>query len=224
VLRQRPNHDPALFGLARARLGLGQPAEARAIVRRVQKPGDRELLLVARSFFYEGRFDSAGAGVNRLVRTSPQSVWANDGLELALLAGAARQDSASLVELARAMMDLETGNLASGTARSMRLRQGGGVVAEAAALLEARLLLSQGQPGPALAKLDSFGLRFPSSALRPRARLEAAYLVRDVLNDDARFRGILESLVLEFPGATCVPIARSLLSETPVPARPGGIR
>jgi tetratricopeptide (TPR) repeat protein len=223
VLRQRPNHAPALLGMSRARLGMGEPAQARAFIRRIERLQDQELLLLARSFLVEGRFDSAADYARRVVRVQPQSALANDGLELLLLLSASRSDSSSVVELARAMAEPQTGAYTSGTRRVVTLAHGRGPVAEAATLLSAQFLLRQGRPQDALIVLDSFPQRFPSSPLRPRAMLEAARVLSDGLNDPARSRRALEALVLEYPGSPYAPIARSLLAGSP-PASPTEVR
>jgi len=223
VLRQKPGHAPALLGMARAQLGMGEPARARTFVRRVARLQERELLLVARSFFLEAAFDSVAYYAGQLVRTQPQSPLANDGLELLLLTRTARSDSAGLAELARAALELETGALTSGAHRAARLTQGSGPVAEAAGLLSVQFLLREKQPARALVLLDSFEYRFPASPLKPRAMLDAARLARDELADPAGSRRRLEKLVLDYPGSPYAAIARSLLAGTPaLPS--GGIR
>ncbi len=224
VLKQNPGHAPALFGMARAQLGLGEARQARTFVRRLDRLQDRELLLVARSFFVEAAFDSAAYYASQLVRTMPQSELANDGLELLLLTRVARSDSTALAELARAMFELETRAFAAGTRRAQTLAQGSGPVAEAAELLTARFLVSERQSARAVAVLDSFEHRFPSSPLRPRARLEAARIVRDELADPAGFRQRLEALVLDYPGSPYSAIARSLLAGAPATLPSGSIR
>ncbi len=223
ILRQKPGHASALFGMARAQLGMGEPARARAFLRRLERLQDQELLLVARSFFLEAAFDSVTYYAGRLVRSQPQSPFANDGLELLLLTQAARSDSAGLVELARAVFELETGALASGARRTFKLAQGHGPVAEAAELLSARFLVREKQPARAIAVLDSFEHRFPASSLKPKAMLDAARLARDELADQTGFRRRLEKLVLDYPGSPYAAIARSLLAGTPV-LPSGGIR
>jgi tetratricopeptide (TPR) repeat protein len=243
VLVRQPNHEPATFGLASALLGLGRTEAARAAARGKSEEGrvkteegnpnppssilnpqssilssDRLLFLVARTFFYEGQFDSAGAYVAELVKRFPQSRLANDGLELAVLTGSG--DRAK--ELARLMLDYETGADAAG--RAQTLAEGDDPVAEQAYFLLARFLRRERKPKDALAALDEYRRRFGSSSLAPKSRLEQASVYLDDLNDDAKYRETLEQLIVEYPGSAYVPIARNLLAEAGKPVVPGGIR
>jgi TolA-binding protein len=179
---------------------------------------DRLLFLVARTFFYEGQFDSAGAYVAELVKRFPQSRLVNDGLELAVLTGSG--DRAK--ELARLMLDYETG--ANDTDRAQTLAKGDDPVAEQAWFLLARFLRREHKPKEALAALDEYRQRFGKSSLAPKARLEQASVYLDDLKDEAKFRETIEQLIIEYPGSAYVPIARSLLAEAGKPVAPGGIR
>ncbi len=243
VLARQPNNEPASFGLASALLGLARTGPARAAARGKSeergvkteegnpKPpssilhphssilsSDRLLFLVARTFFYEGQFDSAGASVAELVKRFPQSRLVNDGLELAVLTGSG--DRAK--ELARLMLDYETG--AGGAEQAQALAKGDDPVAEQAWFLLARFLRREHKPKDALAALDEYRQRFGTSSLAPKARLEQAYVYRDDLKDEAKYRETLEQLIIEYPGSAYVPIARNLLAESGKPVAPGGIR
>jgi len=243
VLARQPDNEPASYGLASALLGLGRTGPARAAARGKSEEGgvkteggspnppssilnphssvlssDRLLFLVARTFFYEGQFDSAGAYVAELVKRFPQSRLVNDGLELAVLTGSG--DRAK--ELARLMLDYETG--AGDTSRAQALAKGDDPVAEQAYFLLARFLRREHKPKDAVAALDEYRQRFGTSSLAPKARLEQAYAYRDDLKDEAKYRETLEQLILEYPGSAYVPVARNLLAEAGKPVAPGEIR
>jgi TolA-binding protein len=243
VLSRQPNHEPAAFGLASALLDLGRTEPARAAARGKSEEGrmkteggnpnppssvlnpqssilssDRLLFLVARTFFYEGQFDSAGAYVAELVKRFPQSKLVNDGLELAMITGSG--DRAK--ELARLMLADETGAVDTGRARA--LAEGNDPVAEQAYFLLARFLRREHRPKDALAALDRYRQRFGSSALAPKARLEQATLYLEDLKDEAKYRETLEQLIVEYPGSAYVPVARTLLAEAEKPVAPEGIR
>jgi tetratricopeptide (TPR) repeat protein len=218
VISRQPNHEPAAFGLAASLLGLGRTEQARAAALNPSRPSDRLLFLVARTFFYEGRFDSAGVYVAELVKRFPQSRLVNDGLELALLTGGG--DRAG--ELARLMLGYETGTVDTGKVRV--LAGGDDPVAEQACFLLARSLRAKSKPKEALAVLEGYRRRFGSSVLAPKAMLEQAVLYREDLKDDAKCREALEQLIVEYPGSAYVPIARNLLAEAERPVAPGGIR
>jgi tetratricopeptide (TPR) repeat protein len=218
VLSRQPNHEPAAFGLASALLGLGRTEPARAAAMKPGTLSDRLLFLVARTFFYEGQFDSAGAGVAELVKRFPQSKLVNDGLELAVMTGSG--DRAK--ELARLMLAYETGD--GDTSKARALAEGSDPVAERAYFLLARFLRREHKPKDALAALDRYRQRFGSSALAPKARLEQAALYLDEIEDEAKYRETLEQLIVEYPGSAYVPIARSLLAEATKPVAPEGIR
>jgi tetratricopeptide (TPR) repeat protein len=224
VLARQTDNEPAAFGLASALLALGRTAPARAAARG-ENPSppasissDRLLFLVARTFFYEGQFDSAGACVAELVKRFPQSRLANDGLELAVMTG--NGDRAK--ELARLMLQYETGAVDTGKARA--LTEADDPVAEQAYFLLARFLRREHKPKDALAALDRYRQRFGSSALAPRARLEQAELYLEDLKDEAKYREALEQLIVEYPGSAYVPIARNLLAGAARPVAPEGIR
>jgi TolA-binding protein len=218
VLSRQPSQEPAAFGLASALLGLGRTEPARAAARKPGTMSDRLLFLVARTFFYEGQFDSAGACVAELVKRFPQSKLVNDGLELAVLTGSG--DRAK--ELARLMLAYETGG--GDTSKARVLAEGNDPVAEQACFLLARFLRRERKPKDALAVLDRYRQRFGNSALAPKARLEQAELYLDDLKDEAKYREVLEQLIVEYPGSAYVPIARSLLAEIEKPVAPEGIR
>jgi tetratricopeptide (TPR) repeat protein len=218
VLSRQSNHEPAAFGLASALLGLGRTEPARAAARKPGTPSDRLLFVVARTFFYEGQFDSAGAGVAELVKRFPQSRLVNDGLELAVMTGSG--DRAK--ELARLMLAYETGD--GDTSKARALAEGSDPVAEQACFLLARFLSREHKPKDALAVLDRYRQRFGNSALAPKARLEQAKLYLDDLKDESKYLEVLEQLIVEYPGSAYVPIARSLLAEAEKPVAPEGIR
>jgi len=224
VLKRQPNHEPALFGLASVQVGTGNLAQARATTRRISRPTDRVLLLLAEAFFYDGMFDSAQTQIQALVRQYPRSILVNDGLEFAVLIVESSNDESSLRELGRAMLDCETGAFAAGADLAGKLAQGSGAIAERAALLRAQIYRRAGKPKDALAALEEFPRKFAGSPLRARARLEQAYLLRDDLKDESKFRETLEGLVLEYPGSAYVPFARSLLAESARPISPTDIR
>jgi tetratricopeptide (TPR) repeat protein len=218
ALARQPSNEPAEFGLASALLGLGRTEQARAAAMKLGNPSDRLLLVVARTFFYEGEFDSAGAYVAELVKQFPQSPLVNDGLELAVLTGSG--DRAK--ELARLMLDWETG--ADNADKAQALAQGDDPVAEQAYFLLARFLRREHKPKDALAALERYRQRFGSSSLAPKARLEQASLYLDDLKDEAKYRETLEQLIVEYPGSAYVPIARNLLAEANKPVAPEGLR
>jgi len=218
AVSRQPNHEPAAFGLAASLLGLGRTEQARAAALKPGRPTDRLLFLVARAFFYEGRFDSAGVYVAELAKRFPQSRLVNDGLELALLTGGGERAG----ELARLMLGAETG--AVDTAKVRVLAGGDDPVAEQACFLLARSLRAKSRPKEALAVLEGYRRRFGSSVLAPKAMLEQAALYREDLKDDAKHREALEQLIVEYPGSAYVPIARNLLAGADRPVAPEGIR
>jgi len=218
ALVRQPTSEPAAFGLASALLVLGRTEAARAAAMKPGRLSDRLLFVVARTHFYEGRFDSAGAYVAQLVKQFPQSRLVNDGLELAVLTGSG--DRAK--ELARLMLAYETG--VSDTNRARALAEGDDPVAEQAWFLLARFLRREHKPKEALAALDRYRQRFGGSSLAPRARLEQASVYLDDLKDEAKYRETLEQLIVEYPGSAYVPIARNLLAVATKPVAPGGIR
>ncbi len=218
VLSRQPNNEPAAYGLASALLGLGRTGPARDAALKPSRPTDRLLYLAARTYFYEGKFDSAGVWVAELARRFPQSLLVNDGLELTLTAGSG--DRAG--ELARLMLAYETG--AADTTKVKALADGSDPVAEQACFLFARFLRRERRPKDALAVLERYRQRFGSSVLAPKARLEEALLYRDDLKDDAKYREALEQLIVEYPGSAYLPVARSLLAQSARPMAPGGVR
>lgn len=218
ALVRQPTSEPAAFGLASALLGLGRTEAARAAAMKPGRLSDRLEFLVARTFFYEGKLDSAGAHVAQLVKQFPQSRLVNDGLELAVLSGSGDR----VKELAMLMLGYETG--ASDTGKARALAEGDDPVAEQAWFLLARFLRREEKPKEALAALDGYRQRFGGSSLAPRARLEQAILFRDDLKDEAKYRETLEQMIVEYPGSAYVPIARNLLAVAERPVAPGGIR
>lgn len=219
VLKARPGDEPAAFGLASCRLGLGQPAEARAALAGVGKITDRSTLLVARAWLYESQFDSCKQVVNALAARFPSSVLVNDGLELALLASGGEAEQ----ELVRSMFELETGKAGSAIERAVRLAQGQGDVAEQATLFLAAAYRQQNEPKRAVETLDGFAARFPESLRRPKALFTKAEILAGDMKDENAYRRTLEELAVQYPGSAYAPVARSLLEQARR-AEPGGIR
>jgi tetratricopeptide (TPR) repeat protein len=218
VLVRQPGSEPAAFGLAAALIGLGRTGPARAAALEPGRLSDRLLFLVAKTFFYEGQFDSAGTYVAELAKRFPQSRLVNDGLELAMTTGSG--DRAK--ELARLMLGYETGAIDTGKIRA--LAEGSDPAAEQASFLLARALGREHRPKDALAVLDRYRQRFGTSVLAPRARLEQAALYLEGFKDEAKYREALEQLIVEYPGSAYVPIARNLLAESAKPVAPEELR
>jgi hypothetical protein len=198
-----------LFGLAQAQLAQGQLDKARATTRRAGQPTDRLLFLGAKSFFLAGEFDSCRQVVAQLVSSFPSGLVANDALELAVASGTGERAG----ELARAMLDYETGADEAGLGRARALSQGDDAAAEQACLLAARFLRRLGKPKDALALLDEGAGRLGRGYLPPRALLEQALVYREDLGDENRYRETLERLIVECPGSPLVPLARDRLAS-----------
>jgi hypothetical protein len=197
-----------VFGLASVLLEQGRVAAARNTARKQARKTDRVLFLMARTFFYEGAFDSVSVYVADLVTQFPQSLLVNDALELSVLAASGEKAA----ELARLMLDYETG--VDGTAQARALAQGNDVASEHASILLSGFLRRAGRPKDALAALGDYLKRFPSGSLRGKARLEQAYILRDDIRDEGLYRATLERLVVEDSGSAWVPVARNLLAES----------
>jgi tetratricopeptide (TPR) repeat protein len=218
VLSRRPNQGQAVTGLATALLRMGKTAEARSELQRARTTTDQALLLFARSFLYEGRMDSAAEFAGRLVRQFPQSVLANDALEMMMLPGSGERAT----ELARLMLEYEAGKDAAG--RTQSLARGDDVVAEHALVLFARFLRRSQKSREALAALDEYARRFPQGQLGARVALERAYVFRDDLKDESGYRDALQALIVGFPGSPWVSVARGLLSAPGTGRQSGPMR
>jgi tetratricopeptide (TPR) repeat protein len=219
VLRNRPNDAVALYGLAKALVGLRQLDSAQKVLIRIAQPDDQTLLLQAQVWFYLGEFDSVQNTVRELAHRFPKSILVNDGLELGLLTFGGERTK----KLAAVMLDYQAGNDAEGIKRASGLTQEQDLVAQAAFLLLARFHYRQGKYQEALMVLDTFLSRFPKGELGPKARLFQAEIYRQGLKDEARSRLVLERLIDEFPGSAYVPIARNLIQKSDK-FQPNGVR
>ncbi len=216
VLKLRPGHEAAVFGLGSAQVALGQLDQARVTLGRLKSPTERVLFLLARVLFYRQEFDSARYYVAELAQRFPQSFLVNDGLDLVLLTHGGEQAQ----ELAQAMLESETGADEAAARRCQELAKGNDIVAEQACFLLARIARKQGKSKDALAILDGFIERFEQSPRQARARLEQAEIFSRDLKDENRYRQTLEELIVDFPGSPYAPVARSLLAEANRPAGP----
>ncbi|MGQ9707250.1 MAG: tetratricopeptide repeat protein [bacterium] len=220
VLRTRPNDRVALYGLARGLVGLKLLDSAQKFLKRIAKPDDQVLLLVAQVFFYQGEFDSVKRWVGELCHRFPKSPLVNDGLELEALTFSGERAKV----LAEAILDYEVDNDEEGMSRTRGLIEGKDLVAQEAFLLLARFYYRQGRYKEALAVLDTFLIRFPRGELGAKARLQQAEIYREGLKDEVRSRLMLERLIGEFPGSAYVPIARNRLRKSAGEIKPSEVR
>jgi len=220
VLKQRPGSEPAVSGLTQTQLQLGDLTGARATLMQASRPSDRQLLLLVKLLFYQGRFDSVPEIATRLTRDFPQSPLVNDALEFVLLSNC----GGDLTGLAQALLDYEAGNNETGLRRSLELTRGDGATAARAYLLAAQFLRRKQRPREALALLDTFLIRFAHSPLAGRVILEQAHIFGDDLKDEGRYRQMLEKLILTLPGSPYVPVARHLLAASETRTEPEMVR
>lgn len=219
VLRRRPNDGVALYGLARALIGLRQLDSAHKVLKGINQPDAGALLLLAQVYFYQGEFDSVPKAASALSQKFPNSQLVNDGLRLALLTYGGERAK----KLATAMLDYETEADEEGMKKVQELAQGSDLIAQEAYSLCARFYYRQKKYKQALTVLDTFLTRFPQGELAARIRLQQAEIYRDGLKDEAHFRLALERLIVDFPGSPYVPIARNLLHR-PTAVKPGEVR
>ncbi|MEO0070597.1 MAG: tetratricopeptide repeat protein [candidate division WOR-3 bacterium] len=220
VLRSRPQDPAVLMGLTSSLIGLKQLDSARQVIEKIRRMDDRALFLLIKILFYQGKFDSIPRVVKELSHRFPQSPLVNDGLELGLLSMSGERAKS----FALAMLEYEAGKVSEGIKRTKELTQGEDIVAQQAFFLLSRLLFQEGKYQAALAVLDSFLVRFPTSELAAKAKLRQAEIYRDGLNDEARFRAVLEQLLVDFPGSPYLPIARNMLQSALREVKPGEMR
>lgn len=220
VLARRPQHEPSVYGLASASVGLGETRKAAAVLRGLEKKTDRVLLLLAEVALFQGELDSVKSLVAELATRFPNSQLLNDGLELALVAMAGER--AGL--LGDAMLSERQGRLGRAEEQFQALVRGSDAVAEMAHFGLAGVLRKAGRSRDALLLLDDFAGRFPASPRRAKALLTQSEIAQAELKDENKQRELLEYLVVEYPGSSLAPIARSLLAETGLPVSPGDIR
>ncbi|MEO0005072.1 MAG: tetratricopeptide repeat protein [candidate division WOR-3 bacterium] len=219
VLRHRPKDRAALYGLARALIGLKHLDSAAKVLKAITPPDTLTLFLLAQVYFYQGEFDSVPRAATELNKRFPNSRLVNDGLRLALLTYAGERAK----KLSAAMLDYEAQNDQEGIKTTRELTQGKDLVSQEAYSLLARFYSRQKKYKQALAVIDTFLIQFPKGELAPKIRLQQAEIYRDGLKDEAHFRLTLERLILDFPGSPYVPIARNLLQGTPA-VKPGEVR
>ncbi len=220
ALRWRPRDRAVLFGLASALVGLKSLDSARAVLNRIREPDDQTLFLLIKVLFYQGKFDSVSGAVKELSARFPQSPLVNDGLELGLLSMSGERAK----ELARAMLDYESGNERDGLKRVKSLTRGDDLISQEAFLLWADFLCWQNRVKEALTVLDSFLVRFKFSELTPKAMMKQAEIFLNKLKDEARFRTVLERVIIEFPGSPYAPLARNMLKSAGWEIKPGEMR
>ncbi|NPV13810.1 tetratricopeptide repeat protein [candidate division WOR-3 bacterium] len=220
VLKKRPQDKGALVGLAASLLGLRQLDSARQVLARVESPDDSVLFLQAKVLFYQGKFDSVRVLVRDVNARFPQSLLANDALELGVLTLSGDR----CLELAKAMFDLDAGAVEASRKRAQELTRENDAVAQEAFFLLSQIFCQEGKYREALTVLDSLIARFPKSERAARALLKQAEIYRDNLRDESRFRATVERIVLEFPGSPYAPLARNLLLKTTTDFEPGAVR
>lgn len=220
ALHSRPRDPAVLFGLTSSLIGLKQLDSARQVIEKIPQMDDRALFLLIKILFYQGRFDSIPRAVKELKQRFPQSPLVNDALELALLT----QYGERAKSLAMAMLEYEAGKEMEGIRQTKELTQGDDLIAQEGFLLLSRFFSRQGKYQAALTVLDSFLFRFPTSELAPKAKLRQAEIYRDGIKDEARFRAVLEQLLVESPGSPYLPIARNMLKGALWEVKPGEMR
>ncbi|UCG42705.1 MAG: tetratricopeptide repeat protein [candidate division WOR-3 bacterium] len=220
VLARRPQHEPSVYGLACAFVGLGETRKAEAVLQGLERKTDRVLLLLAEVALYRGNMDSVKSRTAELATRFPNSQLLNDGLGLALVAMAGQRVGI----LGEAMLSERQGRLGKAEEQYRVLLPGSDAVSEVAHFGLAGVLRGAGRSRDALLLLDDFAERFPASPRRAKALLEQAEIAGSELKDENKQREMLERLVVEYPGSSYAPIARSLLAETSLGVDPGGIR
>jgi len=220
VLRLEPGNDRARYGLAAARLGLGQLDAARDALTSRREVDDESQLLLTRIDFLRQLFDSAKVEAMELARRFPNSLLVDDALGLALLA----QTVGPAAAFAEAMLAHEVGDWRGAEAKCRTLIAERGAAEEQARFLLARVLRVQGRGREALDVLDSLRLSSPEGHAALKARFEQADILRRDLRDENGYRASLEDLILCAPGSVYAAVARGLLEEANDPAEPGGIR
>jgi len=220
VLARRPQHEPSVYGLASAYVGLGEIRKAGAVLQGLERKTDRVLLLLAEVALFQGELDSVKSRTAELAIRFPNSQLLNDGLGLALVAMAGER--AGL--LGEAMLSERQSRLGKAEEQYRVLASGSDAVAEMAHFGLAGVLREAGRSRDALLLLDDHAERFPASPRRARALIEQAEIAGIDLRDENKQRELLERLVVDYPGSSYAPIARSLLAETSLPVDSGDIR
>lgn len=220
VLRKSPQDNAALYGLAAAMVGLRNLDSARKVLSKISSPDDEALFLQAKIFFYQGKFDSAGVAVRVITTRYPQSLLVNDALELAMVSLSGER----ALDLATAMLDLETGVGEKSLERTRSLTRENDAVAQHAFVFCSKILFQNERYQEALAVLDTFLMRFPQDELVSKVLFEQAEIYRQGLKDERRFRETVERLMIEFPGSPYTPLARNLLQKTSGVFEPGVVR
>ncbi|MCR4423559.1 MAG: tetratricopeptide repeat protein [candidate division WOR-3 bacterium] len=220
VLKKKPDYRAALLGLAAALVGLRQLDSAQQVLRKITAPDDSVLFLQAKILFYQGKFDSVRAIVREINARFPQSLLANDALELGMLTLSGERG----LELARAMLDLDAGAVEISLKQAQGLMRGNDAVAQDAFFLVSQIYRQEGNYRAALTVLDSLLVRFPKGERAARALLEQAEIYRQGLKDESRFRATIERLIMEFPGSPYASLGRNLLRKATTDFAPGAVR
>jgi tetratricopeptide (TPR) repeat protein len=142
----------------------------------------------------------------------PQSQFINDALELGILQAEIGQDTTNLKKYARAQFDYETANYTDGIKIIQELMVKSGNIAEYGYLLLSRLFTAQNEFNQAIATLNEFSKKFPSSSLAPKARYELGLIYLESVHDTLMAKNAFEDLISNSPQSPESYFARSWLT------------
>jgi tetratricopeptide (TPR) repeat protein len=214
VIRQMPTIEDAYYGLVDCLIRLGKLDDAQSVLASTQWATDQNLFEMTRLAFYQERFESSAAYVERLIRTHPESPLVNNALELSVLIA---RGGDGLTAYARARRAYELGVYDSAVTAGLAMTRSDSNWADQGYLLLADCYRAQKQPNQALSALAELETRLPQSGFRPKARYEKALVYLEDLRSEAEYRKVMESVFLDFPESPYAALARNRLLPSSKP-------
>jgi tetratricopeptide (TPR) repeat protein len=214
VLGAIPGRVEAYAGRGECLMRMGRLDDARAALLAAPHRSDQVLFRLAQIAFFRGATDSAQFYGRELMRTSPQSDFVNDALELSLLVA---RGGDGLKSYARARLDFEQGRLDSAVALALTIIGSDTTWADQAYLLLADCYRLQRAPNQALGALDELEKNHPGSRFRARARYLRALVLQEDLKNESDYRRTMESVFNDFPESPYAALARNRLVPTSKP-------
>ncbi len=239
--------DRVRLAMADLRIRLEQPGEAAIIYRALaDSAADTEVRAEAlyhagEMLFYQGKLREAQDTWYEVTDNYPKTRWVNDALAGVLMVGENSDEGGiPLTAVAQAMFQRRLGRLERGIqivdeaiVRYPQARAGDRLREE-----RVRLLLDLGRTAEARAEADSLALKYPESAMGPRAFLAVADRLAAGPATEAEAEAVYLELLTRFPDALEASQARAALQKSrdrsrassareprrsapePVPARP----
>jgi tetratricopeptide (TPR) repeat protein len=175
----------------------------------------RAMVDAAKVEIIQGNLSQAAGRLTEAVKSNPQDKLTNDALDLLEILRASQDDSAAVVYLLQADLELHLGERARADSlhEMIASRSKAAELAQRALWNLAASYRAQGRAGEAIKVLQANLLRFPKSLQAPEVLLQIGEIKQRELGDRPGATEAYEKILIDFPNSMPVQEARKRLRE-----------